>query len=122
MEGLRLGPGDPWLTRVLALDLAGAIVLLPWLGLLLVLLPPATAAFARSRRPLDLFDLPASLRLVRSRFAEWNLVVAGIVTAWVIGLAAGGLLCLGAVPGLLYAILVSSHATASLGPRRPSPG
>jgi hypothetical protein len=39
---------------------------------------------------------------------------AAIVTGWLVGLACAGLLCIGIVPGIFYAILVSAHATAAL--------
>jgi len=40
--------------------------------------------------------------------------VVAIVTAWAIGLSGVGLALVGLVPGVLYAMLVSAHATASL--------
>jgi hypothetical protein len=87
---------------------------LPWGLIALLILPHATAAFASSGHPRDLFDVAASARGVRRDFATWNVVVAAIVTAWAIGLACAGLLCVGIVPGVFYAILVSAHATAAL--------
>ena len=77
-------------------------------------MPHATARFAQSGRVADLFDLAASIRGVRRDFATWNVVAAAIVTGWAIGLACVGLLCIGLVPGLFYAILVSAHASAAL--------
>ena len=76
--------------------------------------PPATARFARSGQVADLVNVVAAVRTVRRRFATWNLVVVAIVTAWAIGLCGLGLALVGVVPGILYAILVSAHATASL--------
>ncbi len=100
----------------------GLLVLaLPWGLLLLVVMPPATAAYAASGRPADLFDVPAALRGVTRDFATWNAAVAAIVTAWALGLACAGLFCVGAVPGVFYAILVSAHAAAALRRPRPDP-
>jgi len=62
----------------------------------------------------DLVDLPAAVRTVRRLFPAWNLVVVAIVTAWAVGLCGLGLALVGVVPGILYAMLVSAHATASL--------
>jgi hypothetical protein len=96
---------------------AGALLLaFPWGLLLLVLMPHATARFAATHRARDLFNFAASVRSVRREFANWNLAVAAIVTAWAIGVACVGLFCVGIVPGIFYAILVSAHATASLHP------
>jgi Protein of unknown function (DUF4013) len=92
------------------------VLALPWGFVVLLLVPHATARFATSRKPRDLVDVAASLRGVRSDFATWNAVVAAIVTAWAIGLACTGLLCVGIVPGVFYAILVSAHAAATLHP------
>jgi hypothetical protein len=89
-------------------------LLLLWGLFALLLLPHATVAFATSGRPRELFDLSASLRRVRRDFPTWNVVVAAIVTGWAIGLACAGLFCVGLVPGVFYAILVSAHATAAL--------
>src|SRR2546427_562503 len=82
--------------------------------LAVLLLPLATAAFAARGKPADLFNFAAALRGVRRDFATWNVVVGAIVTAWAIGLACAGLLCVGVVPGVFYAILVSAHAAAAL--------
>jgi uncharacterized protein DUF4013 len=91
-----------------------------WGLLLLVLAPRAAATFAATSNPRDLFDIAAAVRGVRTDFASWNLTVAAIVTAWAIGVACVGLLCVGIVPGIYYAILVSAHAAAAL--HRTSPG
>ena len=93
---------------------AGLALALPWGLVMLLLLPHATVRFATSGRPVDLFDLPAALRGVIRDFATWNLAAAAIVTAWAIGLASVGLFCIGIVPGVFYAILVSAHASAAL--------
>ncbi len=87
---------------------------LPWGLLLLLHMPHATARFAHSGRPVDLFDLPASTGAVRRDFTTWNIAAAAIVTGWAIGLACVGLICVGLVPGVFYAILVSAHASAAL--------
>jgi hypothetical protein len=105
---------DPTLAGAVAAVLAGAVAGLPWGILLLVLMPPLTARFARSGSPRDLVDFGAALRTVRADFGAWNLAVVAIVTAWAIGLCGLGLAVVGVVPGVLYAILVSAHATASL--------
>ena len=94
------------------------LLALPWGLLALLVLPHATAAFAARGRPGDLFNFVASLRKVGDDFATWNVAVGAIVTAWAIGLACVGVLCVGIVPGIFYAILVSAHAAAALeGPR-----
>ncbi len=90
------------------------VLALPWGLIVLLVMPHATAAFAASGRPADLFNFASSIRHVRRDFPTWNAVVAAIVTAWAIGLACAGLLCVGIVPGIFYAILVSAHATAAL--------
>ena len=90
------------------------LLALPWGLLLLIHMPHATARFAQSGSPTQLFDLRASISAVRRDFATWNLAAAAIVTGWAIGLACVGLLCVGLVPGVFYAILVSAHASAAL--------
>jgi hypothetical protein len=93
---------------------AAFILALPWGLLLLAHMPHATARFAHTGKARDLFDLPASIRGVRRDFATWNVAAAAIVTGWAVGLACIGLLCVGLVPGVFYAILVSAHASAAL--------
>ena len=105
---------DSALSRVYASLAAGFAMALPWGVVLLLLMPHATVRFAASGRALDLFDFPEAVRGVVRDFATWNLAVAAIVTAWAVGLACAGLLCIGIVPGVFYAILVSAHATAAL--------
>jgi hypothetical protein len=114
LSGLLAGVADPFLRAGLAWVIGCAAAALPWGILLLVLIPPATARFARSGAIRDLLDLPAAVRTVKRRFTEWNLVVVAIVTAWAIGFSGLGLALLGVVPGAFYAILVSAHATATL--------
>jgi hypothetical protein len=99
------------------------VLLFLWGLLALLLLPHATAAFAATGVHSDLFDVAAALRGVRRDFARWNLVVAAMVTAWAVGIACAGLLCVGIVPGVFYAILVSAHAASALHrPIASSPG
>jgi hypothetical protein len=105
---------DPALSRLYANVAAIFALALPWGFVMLLWMPHATVRFAISGRPLDLFDFPAALRGVARDFATWNLAAAAIVTAWAIGLACVGLLCVGILPGVVYAILVSAHASAAL--------
>jgi hypothetical protein len=105
---------DPFLRATVPAVVAGTLAALPWGILLLVLMPPATARFAASGRALDLLDVPAAVRLLGRGFPAWNLVVVAIVTAWAVGLAGLGLALVGVIPGVFYALLVSSHATATL--------
>ena len=110
------------LTRLVdgvGLVIAFYLLALPWGLVALLVFPHGTATFALSGNPRDLFDVAASVRCVRRDFATWNAVVAAIVTAWAIGLACAGLLWVGILPGIFYAILVSAHATAALA--RPDP-
>ena len=102
------------LSQLYAHTIALFVLALPWGLLLLIHMPHATARFAHSGRPVDLFDLSASIRAVRRDFTTWNLAAAAMVTGWAIGLACVGLLCAGLVPGVFYAILVSAHASAAL--------
>jgi hypothetical protein len=114
LTGLFGAVADPFLRAGLGLVIAGAVAALPWGILLLVLMPAATARFATSGSLHDLLDLPAAALTVRRRFPTWNLVVVAIVTAWAIGLSGLGLALIGVIPGALYAMLVSAHATATL--------
>ncbi len=107
-------PTDTFIRAGLGLVLAGAAAALPWGILLLVLMPPATARFARTGSLTDLIDPRPSLGTIGRRFPTWNLAVVAIVTAWGIGFCGLGLALLGVVPGVLYAMLVSAHATATL--------
>lgn len=93
---------------------AAFVLALPWGLLLLLVMPHATARFAHTGDARDLFNFPAAVRGVRRDFATWNLAAAAIVTGWALGLAAVGLLCVGLIPGVFYAILVSAHASAAL--------
>ncbi|TAN33306.1 DUF4013 domain-containing protein [bacterium] len=98
---------------------SGFILALPWGLALLLLMPHATARFATTARPGDLFDFGAAIQGVRRGFAAWNLAAAAMVTAWAAGVACVGLLCIGLVPGIFYAILVSAHASAALHDQDP---
>lgn len=99
------------------------VLLFLWGLLALLVLPHATASFAATRLYRNLFDVAGALRGVRRDFTTWNLVVAAMVTAWAVGIACAGLLCVGVVPGVFYAILVSAHAAAALHrPIAPGPG
>ena len=108
-------------SRLYANITAVFMLALPWGLVMLLWMPNATARFAAGGRPIDLFDFPAALRGVARDFASWNLAAAAIVTAWALGLACVGLLCIGLVPGLFYAILVSAHASAALRPQDSNP-
>jgi hypothetical protein len=108
---------DRALSNLYANIAAGFVLALPWGLLMLLLMPHATMRFAISGNPVDLFDFGAAVRGVGHSFATWNLAAAAIVTAWAIGLAGAGLLCVGVLPGVFYAILVSAHAAAALHPK-----
>jgi hypothetical protein len=105
---------DAPVSQLYAHTIALFVLALPWGLLLLIHMPHATARFALTGKAVDLFDLPASSSAVRRDFTTWNLAAAAMVTGWAIGLACVGLLCLGLVPGVFYAILVSAHASAAL--------
>jgi hypothetical protein len=105
---------DPAMSRLYANLAAGFALALPWGIAMLLFIPHATVRFAASGRPLDLFDFPAAVKAVARDFTTWNVAAAAIVTAWALGLACVGLLCVGIVPGVFYAILVSAHASAAL--------
>jgi hypothetical protein len=116
-----LSSQDAFIDRLYALAGAGLLLALPWGLLLLLFVPAGVARFASSGRAGQLFDPAGALRLARARFASWNLALATVVTGWALGLAAGGLLCVGLIPGAFYAILVSAHATARLQPAPSGP-
>ncbi len=110
---------DAALAELYAHVVSAFILALPWGLLLLLVMPHATARFAHTGRSRDLFDFPAAIRGVTHDFSTWNVVAAAIVTAWAVGLAAVALLCIGLVPGVFYAILVSAHASAALHDKGP---
>lgn len=104
------------LSETYAHIVAALLLALPWGLLLLILMPHGTSRFAATGRPMDLFDFPTTVREVKRDFPAWNLVAAAIVTAWIVAVACVGLLCVGLFPGILYAILVSAYACATLHP------
>lgn len=117
-----------WLIRTVSASPQAAVTVdtllliglaLPWGLVLMVLMPCCSARFAETGRPNDLFDFADAIRGVVHDFAAWNATAAAMVTAWAIGFASAGLLCVGAGPGVFYAILVSAHAAAAY--RRPRP-
>jgi hypothetical protein len=108
------------LSETYAHIVAALLLALPWGLLLLILMPHGTSRFAATRRPMDLFDFPTTVREVQRDFPAWNLVAAAIVTAWIVAVACVGLLCVGLFPGILYAILVSAYACATLHPSSAS--
>ena len=110
-------------TILIAQVIAFFALALVWGLVALVVAPHTTARFAITGNPIDLFDAVGAVRGIRRGFAAWNLAAAAIVTAWAVGIAGAGLLCVGVVPGMFYAILVSAHAAASLyreGPDSPA--
>lgn len=110
---------DAFYDRAYALTAAALLLALPW-GLALLLLVPANlAAYVVSGRLSDLVNPVLAFQRVSARFLDWNLATVAIVTGWLLGFAALGLLCVGFLPGAFYAILVSAYATASLAPRTP---
>ena len=112
---------DPALSQLYAHVVAAFILALPWGLLLLIHMPHATAQFAHTEKPADLFNFAASIKGVKRDFATWNVAAAAIVTGWAVGLACVGLFCIGLVPGVVYAILVSAHASAALHAKGPNP-
>jgi hypothetical protein len=93
---------------------ASFLLALPWGLVLLLLMPHATSRFAESGRPSELFNVPKTLSAVGRDFPSWNVAAAAIVTGCVLGVTCIGLLCVGILPGVFYAILVSAHASATL--------
>ena len=71
----------------------------------MLVVPPTVALFAMTGRPADLAALRWVVACVRGRYAQWNLVVAGVTTAW--ALAQMGPSAHAAVP-LLIEVLRSS--------------
>jgi hypothetical protein len=110
--------GGPLLDSALAWIVAVAAAALPWGVLMLVVVPPTLASFAVTGRASDLARLQLVVACVRDRYADWNLVVVGITTAWALAAIGFGVVGLGIVPGAFYAILVSAHACSALAPHR----
>lgn len=102
------------LSRVYAQITAAFLLALPWGLVLLLLMPHGTGRFAAYGRPRELFDFPKTIREVKRDFPMWNLAAAAMVTAWVVAVACVGLVCVGILPGTVYAILVSAHASATV--------
>ena len=120
LYGANVGNFDnPELANFSAHVLAALLLSLPWGLFLLLLMPHATARFAASYEIHDMLDVVASVRAVARDFSTWNVAAAAIVTAWIVGLACAGLFCVGIVPGIFYAILVSAHASAALAGQSP---
>ena len=117
-----LGTGLHFLHEPYAHVVAFFLLALLWGLVALLFFPHATAAFAASGAPRDLFDAVATWRGVRANFMTWNVVAAAIVTSWAVAIACVGLLCVGLVPGVFYAILVSAHAAAALNRQTSSQG
>jgi uncharacterized protein DUF4013 len=113
--------GSPFPDLELAWIAALTVVALPWGGVMLLVLPPTLARFAVTGRAADLAGLRYVVTCVRDRYAQWNLVLVGITTAWALAGAGLALAGLGVVPGAFYAILVSAHACSALSPDR-TPG
>ena len=105
---------DRALSHVYAVVAALFVLALPWGLLHLLVVPHATRRFATSGRFADLFDFAATYRALRRDFPTWNLVAAAMVTAWTLGIAWVALICVGALAGVFYAILVSAYACAAL--------
>jgi hypothetical protein len=105
---------DRTLSHVYSLVAALFLLALPWGLLQLLVVPHATRRFAITGRIGDLFDFSSTFRSIRLEFPSWNLVAAAMVTAWTLGVACVGLVCLGFFAGLFYAILVSAYACATL--------
>ena len=105
---------DASLSDAYAYVAATSLLALPLGLVLLLLMPHATSRFAATGRPADLFNVPKTLNAVARDFPSWNVAAAAIVTGWALGVACVGLFCVGVLPGVFYAILVSAHASATL--------
>jgi hypothetical protein len=110
--------GDPFVSAGYAWTVALTLAALAAGLVLLVVVPPTLARFAVSGRPTDLAALGSVVECVRGRFAAWNLALAVITTSWIVAAAGLGLLVIGVIPGVFYAILTSAHACAALSPDR----
>ena len=118
LAGVWRPTGSGSLDLALAWIAAVTVAALPWGVLMLLVVPPTLARFAVTGRPAALAGLGWVATCVRDRYAQWNLVLVGITTAWVLGAAGLALAGVGVVPGVFYAILVSAHACAALAPDR----
>ena len=110
--------GGAFLDAALAWIAAVTVAALPWGLLMLVVVPPTLASFAVTGRASDLARPRLVVACVRDRYADWNLVLVGITTAWALAAAALAVVGVGIVPGAFYAILVSAHACSALAPHR----
>lgn len=106
--------GLPVLDQVVAALLAAAVVAFPWGAVVLLVLLPNLAGFARGDRLRDLVDPGRAGRTVRRRFMAWNLAGAACVTAWALAVASLSICGVGLLAGAAYAILVTAHAAASI--------
>jgi hypothetical protein len=113
---------DPLFARIITPPLAWiaavTVSALPWGVTMLTLVPPTLASFAVTGHPSDLARPSLVVACIRDRYADWNVVLVGITTAWVLGAVGLAALLVGIVPGAFYAILVSAHACSALAPRR----
>jgi hypothetical protein len=109
---------DAFLDSALAWIVAATVAALPWGVVMLVVVPPTLASFAVTGRASDLARLRLVVACVRGRYADWNLVLVGITTAWALAAIGFAVVGLGIVPGAFYAILVSAHACSALAPHR----
>jgi hypothetical protein len=109
---------DAFLNAALAWIVAVTVAALPWGVLVLVVVPPTLASFAVTGRASDLARLRLVVACVRDRYADWNLVLVGITTAWALAAVGLAVVGVGILPGVFYAILVSAHACSALAPHR----
>jgi len=109
---------DAFLDTALAWIAAVTIAALPWGVLMLLVVPPTLARFAITGRPADLVAVGWIAACIRERYAQWNLVLVAVTTAWALAAGCLALLGVGVVAGAFYAILVSAHACAALAPDR----
>lgn len=121
LDGVLHPTGDAFVDGALVAILAITAAAFPWGVVLLMVLPPTLAHFAISGRARDLADPRLVIVCVRGRYAEWNMVLVGITTAWALAAASLGFAGVGVVAGAFYAILVSAHACSALS-RDPSAG
>jgi hypothetical protein len=113
-DGHLIPSSDTSLSPAYAYVVATFLLALPWGFVLLLLMPHATSRFAATGRPAELFNIPKTLTAVARDFPSWNVAAAAIVTGWALGIACVGLFCVGILPGVFYAILVSANASATL--------
>lgn len=117
---LVLPVGSPFLARAYAALAVGFPLAIAWAFAALVVVPAGVARYAASGRARDLFDVGASLHILRPRFVEWNLAGVPIVTAWAVAVLAVPAGAIGAPFAAFYAILVSAHASSTLAEKKPA--